>query len=133
MRTLLAAVALLLLVAPGCGDDNTSGSTDMAVKDLSMGGGNVDMSKYLCQNAFACGSLCLAKPDQVACATACGAGLNTVSGPKFLGLVQCLFAHCSVDGSDITQMCAVGTITTTDMGKGPCVDALAACQGDTGK
>jgi hypothetical protein len=103
----------------------------MAVKDLSMS--PPDMTKYLCQNAFSCGALCFAKSDQVACATACGAGLNAVSGPKFLALVQCVFGHCSVDGADITQTCAVGTISTTDMGKGPCVDALTACQGDTGK
>jgi hypothetical protein len=127
MRTLLAAVALLLLVAPGCGDDNNDTSKDMSMPAVP------DMTQYICKNAFSCGALCFAKADQVACATACGAGLNAVSGPKYLAFVQCVFGVCSVDGADITQACAVGAISTTDMGKGPCVDLLTACNADTGK
>jgi hypothetical protein len=99
-------------------------------KDLSV---PTDMSKYLCPNAFACGGLCFAKSDQVACATACAGGLNTVSRPKFLALVNCVFSHCSEDGGDVTQACALGTISVTDAGPGACLSVLQTCQADTGK
>src|SRR5262245_61629961 len=81
MRTLLGAVALFLLVAPGCGDDTTSGPDLAAVADLSVG---ADMTKYVCGNAFQCGSNCFNRADQQACALGCAAPLNSVSKPKFL-------------------------------------------------
>ena len=130
MRTLLAAVALLLLVAPGCGDDTTT-SNDLAVThDLSV---PADMLQILCKNAFSCGSACFTKPDQIACATGCAAGLNTISQAKYLGLVQCVLGHCSEDGGDITLECGVAQISSSDAGTGPCFAAYTACNADTGK
>src|SRR6266511_4005757 len=92
MRTLLAAVALLLLVAPGCGDDTTS-TPDLSVpKDMTV---VHDLKTYFTGTA-----------DQMTCAAACAAGLSPASGLKFKALVDCIFAACSVDGGDVTIECA---------------------------
>jgi hypothetical protein len=127
MRTLLAAVALLLLVAPGCGDDTTS-TPDLSVpKDMTV---VHDMRTYLCGAALSCGTACFTGTgDQLTCAQSCAAGLNSVSSAKFQALVGCIFAACSVDGGDVTIECAAPKI----MQGGACFAQAGACQGDTGK
>src|SRR5690242_5071256 len=94
MRTLLALTTVLLLVAPGCGDD-TSNNPDLAAPDLSVAG---DMSKKTCGSILVCVNGCLNNADPITCAKGCAQGLDATEAAKFGALFGCVSALCVNDG-----------------------------------
>jgi hypothetical protein len=134
MRTLLPAVALLLLVAPGCGDDTSSGNDMVVQVDMSVG---ADMQKYVCSSAFFCGSTKCLLTDPVAaanCVLMCAQPLDSTSAAKFGKLVGCVQQVCAPDGGPVDQSCALGAIQvmTATKPKGPCYDIYQMCTMDMG-
>jgi hypothetical protein len=130
MRTSwLVLSALLLLVAPGCGDDTTTPNKDQGVTVVDMAmAATGDMAHATCAKALACGQTCASKPaDQVLqCAAACEAPLkgNATSDGLFLLLLQCLEQHCIPDGGLPDASC-IGTA-----GNGACTTQAVNCGKD---
>lgn len=116
MRTFLAAAAVLLLIAPGCGDDTTQ-ATDMAMSaDLAAPGG--DMAKIAtCQAVLNCIVGCQGNAQ---CSLACQANASTTAQQYFVPLGICLYGTCStVDGG--TGMCQLPLGSDTSQTCGQCL------------
>lgn len=91
MKTWLALTALLLVVAPGCGDDTT-----MAVGP-DMSAVSSDMTKT-CASVLACAIGCLSQTNPVQCAGACELGTSTTVMGYFNPLFGCIANACLTDG-----------------------------------
>jgi hypothetical protein len=127
MRTSwLVLSALLLLAAPGCGDDTTEGA-DMAVSNIDMAMTMPgDMNKATCAGQINCGTACILSPKPgvslMDCANACAAPLTGAAQQAFGALVTCIFSTCGTDGGTIDKACAGAAIS-----KGP---PAGACYSD---
>jgi hypothetical protein len=137
MRTiLLAFTALILVVAPGCGNDSTTPAADLAMTPADMAVA-IDMAKFqTCSAALSCVVGC---STNVACATACQANTSATANQYLLPFELCLFATCGPgDGGmnkcmmagDMSAMClqCVGNafVGASNAG-GACHSEYAAC------
>jgi hypothetical protein len=140
MRNLIALAALVLLVAPGCGDDTTMATgADMAAgADLAAPGG--DMAKLSCAGVVSCVVAC---QGNATCAAQCEASVSTSGQTAFLGLAACLYSGvcgtgdggtgmCTgILGSDTSatcQQCLGGALTAAQTAGAPCNAELANCE-----
>lgn len=131
MRTLLAVAALVLLVAPGCGDDTTKPANgDMAVTlDMATAGGGGDMTKLNCAQLLACAQACTSQ----ACVVTCGANATTDAQTKAVALSACVYGACGpLDGG--TNACTSPADTSAGCRacqggaiQGACMAKYAAC------
>ncbi len=124
MRSLLAFAALVLLVAPGCGDDtSTPPANDLAMSiDMTMPG---DMMQLNCLQILMCSSNCTTQ----ACVNACIAEGKTASKTKAGALLLCAEGACMVDGG-VDTMCVATTAGNGLTGNGPCAMQGTACAQD---
>ncbi len=129
MRSLLAFAALVLLVAPGCGDDTSAPPSDLStIVDMSIG---ADMQQLTCKQALACSQAC----TTLACAATCLAEANPTAKQNLGKLASCLVGVCGpvdggsgmctspADNSAACQGCEANAVAT-----GPCMTAYATCQ-----
>lgn len=135
MRSLLAVAALVLLVAPGCGDDTTT-TPDMAmsVPDMSVG---ADMAKnQTCAAIIGCIANCGANAS---CQGGCIQNSSTAAQGYFGTFFGCLVETCgpgdggngSCTGATDTSAGCQTCINTVGNGAqtagNPCSAEFAAC------
>jgi hypothetical protein len=94
MRSLVATTALLMLLAPACGDDTTA-TQDMtmpAVEDMSV---PTDLRKLSCGEILTCETTCMDNACRAACVANASSGAQTLIG----AVAACLIGVCGpLDG-----------------------------------
>jgi hypothetical protein len=130
MRTLLAALSLVMLVGAGvgCGDDSTTTTgADMAV-GLDMTAAAHDMSQLNCGQILSCSRTC----TTLACAQQCIAEGKTTSQQIAGGLLQCAGAACAGGDGGVDTTCATNVVlaAVSGGGSGPCKAEGQACVND---
>ena len=117
MRTLFAVAALVLLVAPGCGDDTTMQSTDMAMS-LDMTAPTGDMAKIAtCQGIISCIAGCSGNAQ---CSLNCQVNASASAEQYFQPFAVCLYGNCSTaDGG--TGDCPLPPTTNPSQACGQCL------------
>jgi hypothetical protein len=127
MRTLLSLAALVLLVAPGCGDDNNN-TPDMTMAPADMAAPTGDMSKYqTCAQILSCAAAC---GQNQTCALGCATNAVSTAQTKFLVLGQCVLAACG-PGDGGMHACTGATDTST--GCATCIGTVGAQASQVGK
>ena len=108
MRNLLTVVSLLLLAAPGCGDDTTTmTSTDMAI-GADMSASPHDMATLSCAQVLSCTSAC----TTLTCYAGCITSGSTAAQGRFNAFSGCLFAACGTGDGGGTGMCTSNSDTS---------------------
>ncbi|MDB4966829.1 MAG: hypothetical protein JWN44_2518 [Myxococcales bacterium] len=93
MRILLSLAALLLLVAPGCGNDATTTTPpDLAMTPADLSAASGDMAKFqTCAQILTCAAAC---GQNQTCALGCATNAAAAAQGRFITFGQCILGHC---------------------------------------
>jgi hypothetical protein len=136
MKSVLGLVVAMMLVAPGCGDDTTSTTSNFdlsATPDLTAPTAGKDMTPPLattCGGALACTSQsCFQSADPQTCAENCASALKGDQSTEFMALFTCVVTNSVVPADGGGFVFNPGGVVKTISPGGPCFQDYEACMG----